>query len=251
MNYRLRVTPWARGISLLVTLTGALEVVAPRRYGLRTIAQLLRREAVWIQAAQADTAARRQALPPPPAWRLPPEIVLPAVDLHWSVTVRPTSARGARVIEKTPDALVVTGPVADAGACRRAIRRWLLRQGQVHLPPRLEVVSRACALPYVRSTVRLARSRWGSCSRAGVISLNARLLLLPPSLVDYVLVHELCHTQEPNHSPAFWRLVARHCPAYSDHRAALRAAGRQLPAWALGPNDRAAARVHESPDPPF
>lgn len=240
MDYRLRVTPWARGISLRVTVTGALEVVAPRRYSPRTITRILLREAAWIQAAQADAAARHEALPAP-VWRLPPEISLPAVGAHWTVMVRPTAAAGVRVIAANPDGLVVTGRVADSAACRCALRRWLLRQGQVHLLPRLAAVSQGCGLSYARSTVRLARSRWGSCSRLGVISLNARLLLLPLALVDYVLVHELCHTREPNHSPAFWRVVARYCPAYPDHRAALRAAGKQLPAWALYPGERAAA----------
>ena len=241
MDYRLRVTPWARGISLRVTVTGALEVVAPRRYSPRTILRILAREAAWIESAQANAAARRQAVSPSAAWQLPPEISLPAIGARWAVTTRLAAARGVRVIEPNPDALVVAGPVADPIACRRALRRWLLRQGQDHLLPRLADVSRGCSLPYSRSTVRVARSRWGSCSRLGVISLNARLLLLPPALVDYVLVHELCHTRQPNHSPAFWALVARHCPAYPDHRRELRAAGKQLPAWALEHGERPAA----------
>ena len=238
MDYRFRVTPWARGISLRVTATGAVEVVARRRYSPRTIARILASEAAWIQAAHAEAATRRQALPLPPTWRLPPEIHLPAIGTRWAVTMRTTAARGVRVAQADPEGLVVAGQIGEVAACRRALPRWLLRQGQVHLLPRLAAVSHACGLPYVRSTVRHARSRWGSCSRAGVISLNARLLLLPAPLVDYVLVHELCHTREPNHSPAFWCLVARHCPAYAVHRAALRAAGRQLPAWALGPGER-------------
>jgi len=105
-----------------------------------------------------------------------------------------------------------------------------------HLPC-LNAVSHRCGLPYARGTVRVARRRWGSCSRAGTISLNARLLLLAAPLVDYVCVHELCHTREPNHSSAFWRLVARHCPAYAAARTALRAAGKQLPAWVLDPGE--------------
>jgi predicted metal-dependent hydrolase len=238
MDYRLRVTPWARGISLRVTVAGALEVVVPRRYSPRTINRILMREAAWIRSAQSNAAARRQALPPPPVWHLPPEISLPAVGARWTVTARPTAARGVRVIHASPDILDVAGPVADPAACRRALRRWLLRQGQIHLLPRLAAVSHGSGLPYARSTVRHARSRWGSCSRVGAISLNARLLLLPSDLVDYVLVHELCHTRQPNHSPAFWTLVARHCPAYPDHRAALRAAGKQLPTWALDPGER-------------
>lgn len=238
MDYRLRVTPWARGISLRVTVSGGLEVVAPRRYSPRTITRILVREAAWIRAAQTNAAARRNALPPPPAWHVPPEIVLPAVGARWTVTTRLAAARGIRVIQTDPDGLVLAGPIADAATCRHALRRWLLRQGQVHLQPWLAAVSRGCGLSYARSTVRVARSRWGSCSRMGVISLNARLLLLPPTLVDYVLVHELCHTREPNHAPAFWHLVARHCPTYPAHRRELRAAGKELPAWALEPGER-------------
>jgi hypothetical protein len=226
---------------LRVTVTGALEVVAPRRYSPRTITRILASEAAWIESAQAKAAARRQALPPPPLWQLPQEISLPAVGARWTVMTRLAATRGVRVIESNSDGLVVSGPIADPAACRRALRRWLLRKGHDHLLPRLADVSQGCGLPYSRSTVRVARSRWGSCSRGGVISLNARLLLLPPALVDYVLVHELCHTRQPNHSSAFWALVGRHCPAYQDHRRELRAAGKQLPAWALEPGERTAA----------
>jgi len=240
MDYRLRVTRWARGISLRVTVTGTLEVVTPRRYSPRTILRVLEQEAAWIESAKAKAAVRLQAMPLP-VWQLPQEISLPAVGARWTVTTRLAATRGVRVIESNPDALAFSGPVADHAACRRALRRWLLRKGQDHLLPRLADVSRGCSLPYSRSTVRVARSRWGSCSRLGVISLNARLLLLPPALVDYVLVHELCHTRQPNHSSAFWALVARHCPAYPDHRRELRAAGKQLPAWVLEPGERPAA----------
>lgn len=191
MTYRLRVSPWARGLSLRVTAQGALEVVAPRRVGPRTIARVLAQEQAWIQ-----------------------------------------TARGVRVLPAGAGRLVLAGQVGDTLACRQALRRWLVRAGQTHLVPRLADLSGTLGLSYARTTIRLARSRWGSCSRTGSIALNARLLLLAPPLVDYVLVHELCHTRELNHSPAFWALVAQHCPEYRRHRIALRAAGKQMPAWA-------------------
>jgi predicted metal-dependent hydrolase len=237
MDYRLRVTPWARGLSLRVTAQGALEVVAPRRVGRRTIARVLAQEQAWIQTALADASARRQALPPPVPWHIPPAISLPAVGAQWTLTLRPTAARGVRVLSTVAGQLVLSGQVGDLPVCRQALRRWLVREGQTHLVPRLADLSRALGLPYARTTIRLARSRWGSCSRTGSIALNARLLLLGPSLVDYVLVHELCHTREPNHSPAFWTLVAQHCPEYRRHRVELRAAGKQLPAWAADPGE--------------
>jgi len=237
MEYRLRVTPWARGLSLRVTAQGALEVVAPRRVGRRTIARVLAQEQAWIQTALAEAAARRQTLPPPPSWHVPPVISLPAVSAQWTLGLRPTAARGVRVLPVGPGRLALAGQVGDTTACRQALRRWLVREGQTHLVPRLAGLSCTLRLPYARTTIRLARSRWGSCSRTGSIALNARLLLLAPPLVDYVLVHELCHTREPNHGPRFWALVAQHCPEYRRHRRDLRTAGRQLPAWVADPGE--------------
>ncbi len=151
--------------------------------------------------------------------------------------MRPTAARGIRVHSIGQERLELAGQVADEAACRRALLRWLVRQAGAHLVPRLADLSRSLPLPYAGTTVRLPSRRWGSCSCKGVVALNARLLLLPPPLVDYVLVHELCHTREPNHSPAFWYLVARHCPEYWRLRADLRAAGKRLPAWARDPDE--------------
>jgi hypothetical protein len=233
MDYRLRVSPWARALSLRVGVEGRLEVIAPRRYSRRTIANILARERAWIERALADAEVRRRALPPPPAWRVPEEVALPALDARWPVVLRPTTARGARVATTGTGELEISGQVADPAACRRALRRWLVREGYAHLAPRLAQVSRAVELPYLGCVVRLARSRWGNCSRTRVIGLNARLLLLPLPLVEYVLVHELCHTRELNHSSAFWALVARYCPEYQRRRADLRAAGRRLPGWVL------------------
>ena len=240
MEYRLRVSPWVRTLSLRVGVEGRLEVIAPRRYSRRTIAGVLARERVWIERALADAEARRRALPSPPAWRIPEEVRLPAVDARWPVVVRSATRRGVRVATTGTGELEVSGHVADLAACRRALRRWLVREGYAHLVPWLAQVSRALELPYAGCAVRLARTRWGNCSRTRVIGLNARLLLLPPPLVDYVLVHELCHTRELNHSPAFWDLVARYCLEYRRLRVHLRAAGTQLPDWVLDPEEHGA-----------
>lgn len=235
MTYRLRVTPWVRRLSLRVTLQGTIEIIAPRRIGRRAIAQVLAQEQTWIQAALAEVAARRATLPPPTAWTLPPTIALPAVGAAWTLALHPTGARGVRVLPDGDGRLILAGRVDETALCRVALRRWLLRAARKHLLPRLAALSHTAGLPYARATVRLARSRWGSCARTGAIALSARLLFLPPALVDYVLMHELCHTRELNHSPAFWALVARHCPAYRQHRLALRAAGKRLPQWIEDP----------------
>jgi predicted metal-dependent hydrolase len=126
---------------------------------------------------------------------------------------------------------VVTGDPDDGVACRAALCRWLRRKAQATLVPRLAELSREHRLTYQRVSLRQQKSRWGSCSRRGTISLNVNLLFLAPALADHVLLHELCHTVEMNHSPRFWTLLGYHDPACKAHRKAMRQSKDSLPTW--------------------
>jgi len=136
---------------------------------------------------------------------------------------------GAR--ETAGGRLVVTGDLADPAAGRDALGRWLRRKAQATLVPRLAELAQSHHLEYDRACVRQQKSRWGSCSRRGTISLNINLLFLPPSLVDHVLLHELCHTAELNHSARFWTLLGYHDPDCRAHRKQLRRVRTALPSW--------------------
>lgn len=86
---------------------------------------------------------------------------------------------------------------------------------------RLEHFNRFYNLIYKRVSVRQQRTRWGSCSRKGNLNFNYRLLDLPAEIADYIIVHELCHLKEFNHSRNFWNLVAESLPDYAARRARL------------------------------
>ena len=91
------------------------------------------------------------------------------------------------------------------------------------LPARVSTLAERVSLRPARISVRGQRTRWGSCSAKGNLSLNWRLVQVPLEVRDYVLIHELCHLRHMNHSSAFWALVRRHCPDYERSEAWLKA----------------------------
>ena len=86
-------------------------------------------------------------------------------------------------------------------------RERLRAEAKAYLPKRVEQLATACGLKYGRVTIRATRSKWGSCTWQNNISLSLYLMLLPRHLIDYVIIHELCHTRHHNHSEAFHTLV--------------------------------------------
>lgn len=102
---------------------------------------------------------------------------------------------------------------------------------------RLAFWSDKLGLRYRKVFIKNQRTRWASCSKKGNLNFNWRLLWAPPEVLDYVIVHELCHLVEMNHSPRFWAQVALWCPDYKKHRKWLRVHGRDL---GRGPRPEAA-----------
>ena len=100
--------------------------------------------------------------------------------------------------------------------------RWLQRWAKEELPRRLALLAAQMQLHPARLVIRAQRSKWGSCTAEGNINLNMRLMFAPPAVIDYVIIHELAHLKELNHSVRFWRLVERYCPKRREHQAWLR-----------------------------
>ena len=106
--------------------------------------------------------------------------------------------------------------------------RALARQAKAVFPERVMHFAPLVGVSHGRITVRCQRSRWGSCSSKGNLNFNYLLMLAPPEVLDYVVVHELCHQKEMNHSPRFWAEVERVLPDYRTQKQWLKDNGTQL-----------------------
>lgn len=129
--------------------------------------------------------------------------------------------QGHQIIVTAPTDLAITDPRLQV-QISQVVATALRQEARAYLPKRLARLAAQHRLQYQRLRLSHAKSRWGSYSSRGTVSLNIALMTLPLELIDYVLCHELAHSQHMDHSPAFWRLVARLDPDYRIHRQALR-----------------------------
>jgi len=106
--------------------------------------------------------------------------------------------------------------VEDASV-KRALETLYRRKAREMFEARAEQFAEAMGVEYEQIQVRNQRTKWGSCSTTGTLGLNWRLMMAPQEIVDYIVIHELAHLRESNHTDAFWSLVAEHDPDYETH----------------------------------
>ncbi len=111
---------------------------------------------------------------------------------------------------------------------RAGLERRYRQAAKEYFPKRADYYAQQIGVSYERIRIAEQKTRWGSCSSKGTLSFNWKLMLAPPKVLDYVVVHELCHLKEMNHSPRFWKLVEDIMPDYKEYRKWLKENGSTL-----------------------
>lgn len=228
--YRVRESKRSKRVRLTINPRDGVVMVTPPGVSERILHELAMQWREWIESQLDAFDMDPEEAPSEPS--VPATIQLAAVSEQWPVMERFCSGREAQVRMRDRSLVLLRGE--DDASANAALRRWLARHARRHLPQLLRDVSEEIGLPYRSVSIRAQRSRWGSCSHRHDISLNQQLLFLPPEWVRHILIHELCHTLELNHSDAFWVHVERFDPNWQQTRKSIRQGWHHVPPWALG-----------------
>jgi hypothetical protein len=210
----------ARRYILRVLPDGTIRVTLPRWGARREAREFIEASRSWITKQRELRRASATNLD----WRDGTEFLLDGEAAR--VTLAPAPG-GIRV---WCDGATVATITSGRRSVRDAVEAWMCARARVELPAALLALAATHGIEVARVSVRNQRSRWGACSPAGTITLNWRLIQAPPFVREYVLLHELMHRRQMNHSRRFWRLVADCCPRHAEARRWLRKEGKSL--WA-------------------
>ncbi len=216
-EYTLRTNKRSKRVSLKIT-SGELFVIAPPKISSKRVEALIDEHSDWITKTLASHD----------------HIVQKQVDL----------SDGSRFLFKQEDVDVVwlNNPTKNSAGIldgklivnssdnthRDVALKWLRKEAKKYISKRVMALAAAHGFEVKKVTIRNQSTRWGSCSGRGTISMNWRLIFAPQEVLDYVIVHELAHLKQMNHSQKFWDVVAAMMPEYKVHRKWLKQNGDTL-----------------------
>lgn len=204
---RMRITVASGGVT--VTLPAGIRAVEAER--------MLQQNSSWL-FAQLERIAKRKA-----SGNILPEDVILLRGKPVKIEIIHDAARTSRAhVAEGREKLLARIPAGGRGTPRSWVEPWLKTQARKEIEEVVRQQATRMNLSVKSITIRDQRTRWGSCSSKGTLSFNWRLIMAPPAVLEYVVIHELSHLRHPNHSAAFWNVVAHYAPDYKTLRQWLR-----------------------------
>jgi predicted metal-dependent hydrolase len=181
----------------------------------------------WIKRAQESFARQYRCEP----FTLPQEIELKELGQVISVCYKPKINAKSVYFRVKGRQVTLSGHISNEKLCVNALKRWLTSVARKEFELKLRALSELTGITYNKLQIRAQRTRWGSRSDSGTISLNLCLLFLEPRLLRYLMIHELCHKRHMNHSKSFWRFVSIFEPNYQKLDRELTECWNRVPGW--------------------
>ncbi|MGZ0078912.1 M48 family metallopeptidase [Methylomonas sp. BW4-1] len=233
LPYKLRRSSRAKNTRIVVT-ADKIEVVAPLKVSERHIQDFVQAQKDWIEAALKRVAGRVQTAAPklaPSEYRDGAHIPYQGRRLPLKITTG--KAKTVRIELLNDEMFWVKLPVGIAdeqysALIQQALTRWMKNQAKQHVQQWVDLHAPRFALFPRSIRIKTQKSRWGSCGPQNDINMNWLLMLAPAAVLEYVVVHELCHIKHKNHSPAFWQLVGEHLPDFKQRRLWLKQHGASV-----------------------
>lgn len=215
---RVRESARAKTARIIVGPRRPLEVIVPRGISDAKVDEFLEEKRIWIE--RKVTSARAIAA-------RPHQLGLEQAGVVWLGGEKlPIERRqGLATAAKRDGVVVVGGSTGDAAP---ALVRWYRREARRRIREVAEREAQKLGLSFRSIAIRDQRTRWGSCSSKGNLSFSWRLMVAPPEVLEYVVIHELCHLREPHHSKPFWRLLEAARPGWQEQARWLREHGQEL-----------------------
>lgn len=224
--YHLVSSPRAKYLRVKLSSKGELSVVIPKGVSTRHAHDFLKSRSEWVEKHLQNLPSEKNEVPPD-------NLVLSLLDETWEIqyqaTVKDDLDINTHLVELVDRQLEISGNTKDLLMIQQVIEIWCKQKAKPIFNTMLEGIAEEFGFHYNRLSVRAQKTRWGSCSSHKNINLNCKLLFFPSEVVRYVMIHELCHTIEMNHSSRFWSLVEECDPLYKTHRNLLKQLARKTP----------------------
>jgi predicted metal-dependent hydrolase len=215
VKYVLKRSRAARLVWLKISRDAGLTVTVPFYYNCETLSSYLSCRSGWI-LRNLDKFSKAAPIAETDNSPLPETI--PYLGQYFTLKLNP-GKRGFTAVPLDSSVLGFNLHLTLGEPSRQSLKNWLRDQATRVINERVKKIgmkmqSDCHRADYNRVYIRDQKSRWGSCSAKRNLSFNWRLIMVPESIIDYVIIHELCHLKEMNHSKTFWKLVAEYCPEW-------------------------------------
>lgn len=231
LPYQLRRSERAKKTRIIVS-AHKIEVVAPLHVSERRIKAFVEAHQDWIRETLKRIQHRTSLVNPLAPAHYTEGVTVPYQGQQIPLTIKPTSANTLRLQLLPEPQFLVYLPAAHrengSELIKRSLENWMKQQTRHHAMQLIAEHGQKHNLMPRNLRIKTLKSRWGSCGPQNDINLNWLLMLAPPVILEYVVVHELCHIKHKNHSQDFWQLVGDHMPDYLRHRHWLKQNGASL-----------------------